>query len=204
MRTLRPAGKLEQLTHAMSRYHWNIVGLCEMRWKNFGEMSTDDRYKVYFSGKEGKHEYGVGFLVHKDVVGAVLGCQPVSSRLISIRLRAAPFNITIIQVYAPTSGHDDSEVDHFYQKLQETIDQTPKKDILVVQGDWNAKVGKDAQADCRGDQIFFSATCPGQVACKNPLVLRNFLLVPKYFSNRKSIGQVANTTISLPLNQSCR
>ena len=50
----------------------------------------------------------------------------------------------------------------------------------------------------RGDQIFFSATCPGQVASKNPLVLRNFLLVPKYFSNRKSISQVANTTISYP------
>ena len=147
VRTLRPAGKLEQLTHAISRYHWNIVGLCEMHWKNFGEISTDDGHKVYFSGEEGKHEYGVGFLVHKNIVGAVLGCQPVSSRLISIRLRAVPFNITIIQVYAPTSGHDDSEVDHFYQKLQETIDQTPKKDILVVQGDWNAKVGKDAQAD---------------------------------------------------------
>ena len=73
VRTLRPAGKLEQLTHAMSRYHWNTVGLCEMRWKNFGEMSTDDGHKVYFSGEESKHEYGVGFLVHKDVVGAVLG-----------------------------------------------------------------------------------------------------------------------------------
>ena len=85
--------------------------------------------------------------MHKDVVDAVLVCQPVSSRLMSIRLRAVPFNITIIQVYAPTSGHDDSEVDHFYQQLQETIDQTPKKDILVVQGEWNAKVGKDAQAD---------------------------------------------------------
>ena len=85
--------------------------------------------------------------MHKDLVGAVLGCQPVLSRLISIRLRSAPFNITIIQVHAPTSGHDDSEVDHFYQKLQETIDQTPKKDILVVQWDCNAKVGKDAQAD---------------------------------------------------------
>ena len=48
----------------------------------------------------------------------------------------------------------------------------------------------------RGDQIFFSATCPGQVASKNPLVLKNFLLVPKYFSNRKFIGQIANTTIS--------
>ena len=89
MRTLRPAGKLEQLTHAMSRYHWNIVGLCEMRWKNFSEMSADDGHKVNFSGQEGKHEYGVGFLVHTDVVGAVLGCQPVSSRLISIRLREA-------------------------------------------------------------------------------------------------------------------
>ena len=147
MRTLRPAWKPEQLTHVMSRYHWNIVGLCEMRWKNFGEMSTDDGHKLYFSGEEGKPEYGVGFLVHKDVVGAVLGCQPVSSRLISIRLRAATFNITIIQVYAPTSGHDDSEVDHFYQQLQETIDKTPKKDILVVQGDWKAKVRMDAQAD---------------------------------------------------------
>ena len=56
-----------------------------------------------------------------------------SSRLISIRLGAAPFNITIIQVYASTSSHDDNEVDYFYQQLQETIDKTPKKDILVVQ-----------------------------------------------------------------------
>ena len=72
VRTLSPAGKLEQLTHAMSRYHWNIVGLCEMRWKNCaGEMSTNDGHKVYFSGEGGKHEYRVGILVHKDVVGAV-------------------------------------------------------------------------------------------------------------------------------------
>ena len=108
VRTLRPAGKLEQLTYAMSRYHWNIVGLYEMRWKRFGEMSTDDGHKF------------IGFLVHKDVVDAVLGNRPVSSRLISIRLRAAPFNIAIIQVYAPTSGRNDSEVDYFYQQLQET------------------------------------------------------------------------------------
>ena len=87
-------------------------------------MSTDDGHKVNFSGEKGKHEYGVGFLAHKDIVGAVLGCRSVSSRLIIIRLRAAPFNITTIQVYAPTSGHDDSEIDHFYQQLQETIDQT--------------------------------------------------------------------------------
>ena len=91
-----------------------------MRWKNFGEMSTDDGHKVYCSTEDDKHEYGVGFLVHKDIANVVLGCLPVSSRLISIRLGAAPFNITIIQFYAPTSSHDDSEVDHFYRQLQET------------------------------------------------------------------------------------
>ena len=92
---------------------WNIAGLCEMRWKNFGEMSTDDGHKVISEKTDMRHKYGVGFIVHKDIASVVLGCRPVSSRLISIRLRAAPFNITIMQVYASTSGHDDSEVDHF-------------------------------------------------------------------------------------------
>ena len=66
-RTLRAAGKLRELIHEMDRYRWNILGLCEMRWKNFGE-TTGDGHKVFFSGKEDKHEHGVGFLVHKDIV----------------------------------------------------------------------------------------------------------------------------------------
>ena len=78
-------------------------------------------------------------------------------------------------------------------------------DLTIVGAHYDVPNNDSQQEICaRGDQIFFSATCPGQVTCKNPLVLRNFLLVPKYFSNRKSIGQVANTTISLPLNESCR
>ena len=71
-------------------------------------------------------------------------CQPISSRLITIRLRATPFNITIVQAYAPTTDYDDEKIEGFYEQLQEVVDQIPKKDILVVQGDWNAKVGKDA------------------------------------------------------------
>ena len=67
-----------------------------------------------------------------------------------VHLRAASFNITIIQVYAPTSGHDDTEVDKIYRQLQEIIYQTSKTDVLVVQGDWNAYVGRDAQADRGG------------------------------------------------------
>ncbi|KAM7430258.1 hypothetical protein ABFA07_019000 [Porites harrisoni] len=67
-------------------------------------------------------------------------CRPVSSRLITIRLRSSPFNITIIQ----DPDYDDDAVEDFYDHLQEILDQSPKKDILVVLGDWNAKVGEDA------------------------------------------------------------
>ena len=144
VRTLRTPGKLEELTHEMSRYRWSVLGLCEIRWKNFGETTTQEGHKLYFSGKEDRHENGVGFLVHKDTVNTVMGCQPVSSRLITIRLRATPFNITIVQAYAPTTDYDDEEIEDFYEQLQEVLEQVPKKDILIVQGDWNAKVGKDA------------------------------------------------------------
>lgn len=150
VRTLRAAGKVEELTHEMDRYRWNILGLCEVRWKNLGEISTAGGHKLYFSGSEERHEHGVGFFVHKDTVKAVMGCRPVSSRLITIRLKAAPFNITIIQAYAPTCDYDDEDVENFYEQLQEVIDQTPRKDIIVVQGDWNAKVGEDACKNWKG------------------------------------------------------
>ena len=115
---------------------------------NFGETITEKGHKVFFSGKEDKHEHGVGFLVHKDIVNTVMGCRPVSRRLITIHRKAVPFNITIVQAYAPTSDYDDSKIEEFYDQLQN--DQTPKKDILVVQGDWNAKVGKDACGHWQG------------------------------------------------------
>ena len=99
-----------------------------MRWRNFGETSTEKGYKVFFSGKKDKHEHGVGFLVHKDIVNTVLGCRPVSSRLTAIRLRAVPFNITVVQAYAPTSHYDDIEVEEFYDQLQNVIDQTARSD----------------------------------------------------------------------------
>ena len=110
-RTLRAAGKLQELTHEMDRYRWNILGLCEMRWKYSGETTTEEGHKVFFSGKEDKHEHGTGFLVHKDIMNTVMGCHPVSSRLITIRLRAVSSNITIIQAYAPSSDDDDNEIE---------------------------------------------------------------------------------------------
>ena len=79
-----------------------------------------------------------------------MGCRAVSIRLIAIHLKAVPFNITIIQAHVPTSNDDDNEIEEFYEQLQNVIDQTPGKDILVMQGDWNAKVDKDACGNWQG------------------------------------------------------
>ena len=97
----------------MNIYRWNILGLCEVRWKSIGETSTPEGHKLYFSGRNEKLEQGVGFLIHKNTVNCVMGCRPISSRLVTIRLRATPFDITIIQAYAPTSDYDDDDVEDF-------------------------------------------------------------------------------------------
>ena len=105
-----------------------------MRWKNFDETTQEEGHKVFISGEEDKHEHGVGFLVHKDIVNIVMGCRPVSSRLITIRLRAVPFNITLVQAYPPTSDYDDNKIEQFYDQQRNVIDQTSKKNIPVMQG----------------------------------------------------------------------
>ena len=79
-----------------------------------------------------------------------MSCTPISSRLISIRIAAHPKNVTIIQAYAPTSDHHDEEVEEFYEELEAIIKTIPKKDLIIVQGDFNAKVGPDAYAHWAG------------------------------------------------------
>ena len=102
-----------------------------MGWKNLGETTTEEGQKVLFGGKEDKHEHGVLSLVHKNIVNTVTGCRPVSSKLITIRPRAVSLNITIVQATPPTSDSDNG-IEDFFDQLQNVIDQTSKKDILVM------------------------------------------------------------------------
>ena len=80
-------------------------------------------------------------MVNKRVRNAVLGCNLKNDRMISVRFQGKPLNITVIQVYAPTSNAEGAEVERFYEDLQELLELTPKKDVLFIIGDWNAKVG---------------------------------------------------------------
>ena len=80
-------------------------------------------------------------MVNKRVRHAVLGCNLKNDRMISVRLQGKPFNITVIQVYAPTSNAEEVEVEGFYEDLQDLLELTPKKDVLFIIGGWNAKIG---------------------------------------------------------------
>ena len=87
VRTLNITGKIEELTNELSRYKWDIVGFAETRLHICGELTTNEGHKIYYSGRE-KHQECVGFIVRKELINAVLNYTTISSRVISIRLKA--------------------------------------------------------------------------------------------------------------------
>ena len=105
-----------------------------------GEFNSGDHY-IYYCGKESFSRNGVAIIVNDRVQNAVLGCNLNKDEMISVHLQGEPFNITVIQVYAPTSNAEEAEVEHFYEDLQDPLEQTPKKGVLFIIWDWNAKVG---------------------------------------------------------------
>ena len=104
-----------------------------------GEFNSDDHY-IYYCGQESLRRNGVAIIVNKSVRNAVLGCSLKNDRMISVRFQGKPFNIMVIQAYAPTSNAEEAEVEWFYEDLQDLLELTPKKDVHFIIGDWNAKV----------------------------------------------------------------
>ena len=121
----------------MARVNVDILGISELKWTGMGEFNSDDHY-IYYCGQESLRRNGVAIMVNKRVRNAVLGCNLKNDRMISVHLQGKPFNITVIQAYAPTSNAKEAEVEWFCEDL---LELTPKKDVLFIIGDWNAKVG---------------------------------------------------------------
>ena len=133
-------GKLEVVRQEMAKVNVNILGISKLKWTGMGEFNSDD-HCIYYCGQKSLRRNGVAIMVNKRVQNAVLGCSLKNDRMISVRLQGKPFNITVIQVYAPTSNTEEAEVEWFYEGLQDLLELTPKKDILFITGDWNAKLG---------------------------------------------------------------
>ena len=124
----------------MARVNINILGISELKWTGMGQFNSDDHY-IYYCGQESLRRNGMAIIINKRVQNAVLECNLKNDRTISVHLQGKPFNIMVIQVYAPTSNAEEAEVERFYEDLQDLLEITPKRDVLLIIGDWNTKVG---------------------------------------------------------------
>ena len=133
-------GKFKVVKEEMARVNINILGISELKWTGIDEFNSDDHY-IYYCGQESLRRNGVAIMVNKRVQNAVLGCNLKNDRMISVRFQGKPFNITVIQAYASTSNSEEAEVERFYEDLQDLLELIPKKGVLFIIGDWNAKAG---------------------------------------------------------------
>ena len=127
-------GKLEVVKQEMARANIDILGISELKWTGMGEFNLDDHY-IYYCRQESLRRNGVTSIVNKRVWYAVLVYNLKNDRMISLRFQGKPFNITVIQAYAPTSNAEVAEVERFYEDLQDLLELTPKKDVLFIIGD---------------------------------------------------------------------
>ena len=118
----------------------NILGISKLKWTGMHEFNSSDHY-IYYCGQESLRRNGVALTINEKVQNAVLGCNLKKDRMISVHFQGKPFNIMEIQAYDPTNNAEEAEVEWFYEDLQDLLELTPKKDILFIMGDWNAKVG---------------------------------------------------------------
>ena len=101
----------------MTQMNFDILGISELRQTGMGEFNSDDHF-IYYYGQESLRRNGVAIMVNKRVWNAVFGCNLKNDRMNSVRFQGKPFNIMVIQVYAPTGNAEEAEVEQFYEDLQ--------------------------------------------------------------------------------------
>ncbi|XP_012938670.1 craniofacial development protein 2 [Aplysia californica] len=124
------------------------MGLCEVRWTGAGRI-VSDRYNIIYSGGD-KHERGVAVIMDMPTSKTLKGYLTISDRVMLVRLKGSPFDTTIIQAYAPISESTEDEIEKFYDEINQAKTHCKSQDIVIVMGDFNAKVGAIRHEDIVG------------------------------------------------------
>jgi len=124
-------GKVQLLGEEMMRLGVDICGLLEVRWDGQWHFTTLDGHTIVYSGRPTQGMSAVAVWIHRKITGALVGYEPVSDRVLVVQLNAKPRNITLIQVYGPTTAAKDEEMERFYQDLSQAVIQVPKRDMLL-------------------------------------------------------------------------
>lgn len=150
VRSMNQPGKLRNTINEMQRLNIKILGISEMRWRDSGKYQTSDA-TVFFSGSKTNNYYGVAIIINKELTQAVTNFIPYSDRIIMVQLKAKPFNINLIQVYAPTENKDDNEIEDFYNQIKQIQKATKNNEVNIILGDFNAKIGSGRVLDIVGE-----------------------------------------------------
>ena len=142
VRILYQTGKLANVIQEMNRCGISTVGIAETHWADKGHFTTATGELVIFSDSQ-DHRAGVGEILSKSISNSMIAYKAISDRVLYVRIRAAPFNISLIEVYVPTTEATDEEVEEFYDQIRTALEISQSQDIVFVTGDFNAKVGTD-------------------------------------------------------------
>lgn len=142
IRTMLQIGKTEEISREMNRYKVDILALQEIRWKGQGRVDKKT-YTIYYSGEMKQGQNGTAFMVNRKVAGNVLQFRAISGRLSYLQIKNKQANISIVNAYAPTEESNDNDKIKFYEELEDICETVPKNDILLLVGDFNAKVGRE-------------------------------------------------------------
>ena len=126
----------------MSALRSDILGIAETGW-NDGNISHEE-YQIINSGGD-QHQCGEGIKVKKHVTACMLGCWPISDRIITEKILEAAFNVNIIQIYAPTWDHPDEDIEDDYVRVKEVMGCFKSREVAVIMGDWNSKFEDEQQ-----------------------------------------------------------
>ena len=148
IRTLNRPGKLYNVIREMKKANMSILGLSEVRWKEEGDFISED-VRIIHTGAIGG-QGGVAILLEKDAAKSVKNIQVFENRIIAVTLNADPADVTIVQVYMPTTAHEDEEIERIYEQLDEILQKVKGTEYSIIMGDWNAVVGEGREEDCVG------------------------------------------------------
>ena len=146
VRTMFEVGRAQQIANEMNRYKVSLLGISETSWTESGRLRLASGKTILYSGYDddhARHIHGVGFMLSPETTKALTEWEPVNARLITARFYGTATNIAIVQGYAPTNDAEPEEKVEFYDTLQSTIEKIPKKDLIIIMGDFNAKTGGD-------------------------------------------------------------